>query len=564
MLRISHSGKRPATLFRFLTTALPVILMGALMSLFPGCTGEGDSRPIPTLPPKMIREELPPAEAPLPLRALIIAWSGEVRGEIEPCGCPTTPYGGMARRANLLDQLQKMQEPQGPPVPVFHLDAGDLLVKGQRAADQGGRGGEQRLSRARLILSLLDRMGLDARAPSPGDALPGLPTGAQTAAISVNLPGFAPSRIIERSGVRLGVIGLSAPGTSAPGASAPGAPADPVAAVLAARQGAGQEGEADLWVLLSNADAETNARVAAAAPWLGMILATPGAAHDAPRLATPPLQAPPILEVPDRGRYLSVVHLWLGAAPGPVTLRDSGPWQQLMLDRRLLRDQLQSSASAPEPGDPASGDPAPPALLAARQRIALRTAALADPTAGYRIATVEEVPLGSNLDPSGSDAAVSADILARLQQYEQERILAADRAAKAASSPADGQYASSAACVSCHRDRFSAWVLDPHARALDALRLRDQAQNPECIACHTTGFGQPGGFGTPDDAALSRWKGVQCEACHGPLGAHPGDGRPLPVPDAATCTGCHDPANSPQFDPERYLRRISCSMIPAQ
>ena len=559
MLRISHNGKRPATLNRFLTDALRVALLLSLLPFYPGCTGEGDSRAVPMLPPKMSRDELPPSEEPRPLRSLIIAWSGEVRGEIEPCGCPTTPYGGMARRAHLLDQLRSMQDPQGPPVPVFHLDAGDLLVKGQRAADQGGQAGEQRLSRARLILSLLDRMGLDGRSPSPGDVLPGLPV--SPSALSVSLPGFAPARIIERGGVRLGVIGVSAAASGAPGT-----PVDPVAAVLAARQGAVQQGEdeADLWVLLSNADAETNARVAAAAPWLGMILATPGESRDPPRLATPPAQAPPILEVPDRGRYLSAVHLWLGAASGPVTLRDSGPWQQLMLDRRLLREQLQARASFAPEGD----DPASPALLAARQRVAHRTVALAAPTAGYRIATVEEVPLGSNLDPApGPDAPVSAgisaDIRARLQQYEQERILAADRAAGAAVSPADGRYASAAACVSCHRDRFSAWVLDPHARALDALRMRDQAQNPECIACHTTAFGQPGGFGTPDDAALSRWKGVQCEACHGPLGAHPGDGHALPVPGIATCTGCHDAANSPQFDLEPYLRRISCTMISA-
>ena len=45
-------------------------------------------------------------------------------------------------------------------------------------------------------------------------------------------------------------------------------------------------------------------------------------------------------------------------------------------------------------------------------------------------------------------------------------------------------------------------------------------QDPECVACHTTAFGQPGGFGQPTAEALWTWKGVQCEACHGPMKAH--------------------------------------------
>ena len=47
----------------------------------------------------------------------------EVRGELEPCGCPTLPYGGFARRDRLLQELEQQKT-------VFHLDAGELLLKG--------------------------------------------------------------------------------------------------------------------------------------------------------------------------------------------------------------------------------------------------------------------------------------------------------------------------------------------------------------------------------------------------------------------------------------------------
>jgi hypothetical protein len=42
---------------------------------------------------------------------------------------------------------------------------------------------------------------------------------------------------------------------------------------------------------------------------------------------------------------------------------------------------------------------------------------------------------------------------------------------------------------------------------------KDYTADPSCLGCHTTGYGEPGGFkgaaATPDMA------GVQCEACHG-------------------------------------------------
>ena len=56
---------------------------------------------------------------------LRIALVGEVRGEIEPCGCPTLPYGGFVRRERLLKTL---------PGPLFHLDAGETLLEGFSAS----------------------------------------------------------------------------------------------------------------------------------------------------------------------------------------------------------------------------------------------------------------------------------------------------------------------------------------------------------------------------------------------------------------------------------------------
>jgi predicted CXXCH cytochrome family protein len=79
------------------------------------------------------------------------------------------------------------------------------------------------------------------------------------------------------------------------------------------------------------------------------------------------------------------------------------------------------------------------------------------------------------------------------------------------------------------------------------------------VGCHSTGFGQPGGFGELTAANVGRFKAVQCESCHGPMGGHPGN--PVVTPYTITpevCIGCHDSANSPDFDFEAYMRRATC------
>ena len=48
-------------------------------------------------------------EAPLSVDETVkhftISLVGEVRGELEPCGCPTLPYGGFPRRSKALQEI---------------------------------------------------------------------------------------------------------------------------------------------------------------------------------------------------------------------------------------------------------------------------------------------------------------------------------------------------------------------------------------------------------------------------------------------------------------------------
>ncbi len=490
-----------------------VRLAPLLLLCLSGCNG-GDptAAPLPALPPRQEPAGLGPAGEVRAVRHAIVAFTGEVRGEIEACGCPTVPYGGFARRGVLLDQLRA----EG--LPVFVFDVGEMLVRGQVAADPGDRP-----ERARAVLDLARGAGLDAWAPGPVDlGAGGLRMIAGTNAYSANwrdtagqplLPG---ATVVERDGIRVGVVGLSAPAKELGSTEA----------LAAARAAMAAAGPADTWVALSNLPAAEATRLAEGLEGLGAVLSLRNGSHDAP-VAT---AGAPVIETPDRGRYLTIVRLALGSGAAAWKIVEGGAVDALAQERaRVARLPAEAAAN-------------PTKLTAAE----LAVATLA---AGHNLALVEDHPLGSDLDlPTPLDPRIAA--------FKEKSTAAARN--RVASAPPVAGYATSNACVRCHSERFAGWSLSEHARAFEALLPRNAEANPECIGCHSTGWGEPGGFADLEPGTLRAWKAVQCEACHGPLAGHPDQGTPARPVTEATCTRCHDAANSPQFDYARYLARTSC------
>ena len=103
--------------------------------------------------------------------------------------------------------------------------------------------------------------------------------------------------------------------------------------------------------------------------------------------------------------------------------------------------------------------------------------------------------------------------------------------------PSDAEYVGTKTCKKCHFQQWKSWKDTKMAHAFDALapgaaaevkvnrRLdprKDYTTDAQCLGCHTTGFGYPGGYQVPapgDDAAAraaSQAAGVSCESCHGP------------------------------------------------
>lgn len=505
-----------------------MILLTVLMALFLISCDEDRLPPppavadLPPLPEPASKIELSRSDVRDPVE-LRIALVGEVRGEIEPCGCPTLPYGGFVRRERMLKTL---------PSPLFHLDAGETLLKGFSASRA------DRDDRAALVMTLSEQVGVDAWSPGPSDLLAVGIDGLRRApipAISANwhdpdgAPLLQPWIVLEEAGVRLGVIGLSG-AISDPDLRDSVLVADPTAA--AAQALSALPADLDLVVALGSISDEAAEQVATL-EGISAVLTTRGRTYDAPEAGAHGL----LVEAPDRGRYVEVLHVRVGSSAGePLRmLPEAREWQELL----TLRTQA-SVATAPQKVATIS------AALAEREDM------FSEEGRGRNLVFVEHTPLSSALDGQ-------ADSSALLAAFKDDRLVQAAAAAASATSPTEPGYASAGRCVSCHEKEMARWVLTDHALAWQSLLIRDEADNPECIGCHSTGFGEPGGFGELSTGAIRKYKAVQCEACHGPLRGHPQDGAiaASPVTEAG-CIACHDQANSPDFEYTSYLRRASC------
>ncbi|MHC4199901.1 MAG: multiheme c-type cytochrome, partial [Planctomycetota bacterium] len=86
-----------------------------------------------------------------------------------------------------------------------------------------------------------------------------------------------------------------------------------------------------------------------------------------------------------------------------------------------------------------------------------------------------------------------------------------------ASSTEDAKFIGQKKCRMCHFKLYKKWRKTQHAVSWKKVPEKDRAR-PECVRCHATGYGRPGGF--VSEEKTPHLTGVQCESCHGPGGAH--------------------------------------------
>jgi peroxiredoxin len=151
--------------------------------------------------------------------------------------------------------------------------------------------------------------------------------------------------------------------------------------------------------------------------------------------------------------------------------------------------------------------------------------------------------------------------IAKLPPDQKRERLAALGARRKDLLPTNAVYVGSQACRGCHAAEHATWSESPHAHAVDTLETVRKQGNPDCLRCHTTGFGRPGGF--PDKAPPAQHPelaSVGCESCHGPGGDHVAEGSAkigtiVSLGDKCDscvilqiCGACHDDANDPGFE----------------
>ena len=121
--------------------------------------------------------------------------------------------------------------------------------------------------------------------------------------------------------------------------------------------------------------------------------------------------------------------------------------------------------------------------------------------------------------------------------------------------PSDKTYFGFGSCVDCHRPFVEKWNTTRHSGAFATLERVGKSRDPECVRCHTTGYGEEGGFYSA--TATPGLANVQCEQCHGPGMEHLSDyAAPMATPAEAVCLRCHTEDNSPDFDYKSYRERI--------
>lgn len=151
---------------------------------------------------------------------------------------------------------------------------------------------------------------------------------------------------------------------------------------------------------------------------------------------------------------------------------------------------------------------------------------------------------------------VIGTMLTRVNSLMKEKAIKEGAAPAVAAGGLEGEeYVLSSRCLNCHDAAYRVWEHSRHAHAMETLVSANQDYNPECISCHSTGYGKVRGFRSA--SATPGLANVHCEACHGPGAFHVEDtSAPYGNVPPRVCFSCHTRENSPDFSFFKYWNTI--------
>ena len=494
-----------------------------------------------------------PATKPTPELRFTLFALGEIRGQIEPCGCTTDPLGDMARTAELVSQART----RGP---VVVVDTGSLLYSQPVVAEQARP--QEELKADLLATIYRDQLAVAAVGLGVND-LAGGPGKVRIARQAANVPATAgvaiePPKVIEVGNARIGVFGVIDPAwVPTLGATDPAAAATAAIAQLKAAKVA-------RIVALASMSKKDAARLARTVPGIDVMVI--GAGLEAPRpeqvgAAAELIGSTWVLTPTDRGQVVSRLEITLRDGDAPLidaVGTEAAAGRTLELTTRLagLDEQLAAWAA-----DPTADQGFVAARKAERDQLAAEIAALTT--------TPERVPTrGSYFELAqiriAKILACDTRVVTAKQEYARASG-AANVAAAASIAPipvpkGTATYIGTEQCNTCHEEAVSFWKTTRHAGAWRTLEKVDKQFDYDCTGCHVTGWGQPGGATMAKNQGL---RDVQCETCHGPGSIHAvvaetSDELAITlVPPIDLCASqCHTREHSDTFEHTAYMRDI--------
>ena len=163
--------------------------------------------------------------------------------------------------------------------------------------------------------------------------------------------------------------------------------------------------------------------------------------------------------------------------------------------------------------------------------------------------SVEVIPLESKYKDS-------REMISLLKEYQQI-VADEDLLSKIPQVPLsnDLSYVGCTTCGICHKIVYEHWRKTTHSTSYSTLVNKEYRYDPECIKCHTTGYGYVSGFlNYENNSSLIN---VGCESCHGAGSSHiKYVTEPFGVTDESNCVICHESEHSPKFQYSEYWKKI--------
>jgi hypothetical protein len=458
-----------------------------------------------------------------------------VAGALEPCGCVKDMQGGADHAAAYIASQA------GVAPNALVLGAGPMLFMNSRPDPARDT---QASFKAEALADAYKTLRLSAWAPGANDwllgdaALRSLAARSGATLLAANIDG-APvqaTKLVDVAGMKVGLAGVSMPLVSGKAPSGIAA-SDAAAAAKKALADLAQRGS-QLDILLAAMPRGEALRLLEAQP--GFELAVLGKPFDEGETNDPP-QSPTlvgktlVVETPNHLQSLAVVDLYVRGQQ--FEFADGSGLEsterKLEIERRLREIQTRLEQG---------GSPRDLAALQRDQRTLqseLAQLPAAKPPAQGSFFRFQSVEVKEKL---GSDSAVSQHIASYYRRVNDHNREAFKDLLPPAPAPGAAAYVGIEACTKCHATQRAFWDQTAHAGAYPTLSSQHKEFNLDCVSCHVTGYGKPGGSTVTHVDKLTN---VQCEVCHGPGSKHaetPKERGLVSMPSPGFCASeCHHP-----------------------